>query len=86
MPYRNGRPVRRQSTYNEFTSPRGNKYAGECGICHQDVPAGEGILTGGPGSWGVKHQPSRWIGSPISGRMIGGCPRKEAVPEAEPGE
>lgn len=59
---------------------RANKFAGKCGICGQTVEAGAGILTGRPGSWGVKHAPSKWIGSPVSGGFVGGCPEKVEAP------
>lgn len=54
--------------------PRANKHAGECGVCGEQVEAGAGLLTGQPGSWGVKHTHAEWKGSPVSGRYVGGCP------------
>jgi hypothetical protein len=54
---------------------RSNKYAGECGTCHQNVPAGTGLLTGSRGNWGVRHAPATWQGSPVSGSWVGGCPK-----------
>lgn len=55
---------------------RANKYAAECVYCHSQVPAHAGLLTRdrATGRWQVKHRPTEWHGSPVSGRYVGGCP------------
>jgi hypothetical protein len=61
---------------------KSNKFSGECNLCGESVPAGEGIVRcvrGGNtysrtrAAWVVEHVPKRWVGSPISGRFVGGC-------------
>jgi len=34
---------------------RPNRYPGDCRFCGGHVPAGEGLLCGGPGDWSVQH-------------------------------
>jgi hypothetical protein len=72
MTYRNG--YRRTSAPR--TGPRVNRFAAPCSRgCGTEVPAGQGILAGGPNSgWQVSHKAASWHGSPVSGRYINGCP------------
>lgn len=60
-----------------------NKYAGDCEICGQRVEAGGGLAVGVTNgrdrrgwrySWTVEHMPQQWVGSPVSGSWVGGCP------------
>lgn len=52
-----------------------NARPGECRGCHVMVPAGAGQLWREPdGSWSVVHSPAEWVGSPVSGQYVGGCP------------
>jgi hypothetical protein len=37
------------------TNIRSNKFAGDCTLCNQRVPAGEGKLLGSAGNWHVEH-------------------------------
>ena len=61
------RPVQR-------TGPRPNKYDAGCSTCSRLVPAGTGILTGNrDAGYAVRHSDRRWIGSPVSGKWVGGC-------------
>jgi hypothetical protein len=56
------------------TGPRANKYDGGCSTCGRLVPAGTGVLTGSRASgYTVRHLERRWIGSPVSGKWVGGC-------------
>jgi hypothetical protein len=56
----------------------GNRYAGPCAICGQNVPAGAGLLTWiRNDGWKLTHKPARWVGSPISGQWSDGCPEHE---------
>jgi hypothetical protein len=54
---------------------RPNAYAQPCRYCGAEVPARAGILTADRerGGWLVHHAPARWVGSPVSGRYVGGC-------------
>lgn len=55
---------------------RANKYAGECAICGREIDAGAGVVCFVAGrGWVLSHAPARWVGSPISGGWVGGCPR-----------
>jgi hypothetical protein len=55
---------------------RANKFAGKCESCGTEVPAGKGLLTGSRAAgWGVKHRAATWVGSPVSGSWVGGCPK-----------
>lgn len=70
MTYRNSyrRSVQR-------TAPRANIYDGKCWICQGTVPAHAGILTGNRDvGYRIRHGDRHWMGSPISGRFVGGCP------------
>jgi hypothetical protein len=61
------RPVQR-------TGPRPNKYDAGCGRCGRLVKAGTGVLTGNRDQgYEVRHSDPRWVGSPVSGRWVGGC-------------
>jgi len=59
---------------------RANKFAGKCRVCGQTVEAGAGLLTGRPGAWTVQHAAPKWVGSPVSGGFVGGCPEKVEAP------
>ncbi|MBP2320469.1 hypothetical protein JOF56_000854 [Kibdelosporangium banguiense] len=60
---------------NRRKTPRLNKIAAPCDICGQIVPPRRGYLfRGESGSWAVIHPPAEWVGSPISGQRVGGCP------------
>jgi hypothetical protein len=75
MPY--GRAYGRSYGHKSLpTGPRANKHDAACSICGQNVPAGTGTLTGNRDKgYTIYHTPSRWVGSPISGRFVGGCPK-----------
>ena len=56
------------------TGPRPNKYDGGCDTCGRLVPAGTGVLTGSRANgYKIRHSERRWIGSPVSGKWVGGC-------------
>ena len=58
----------------QHTGPRANKYDAGCSRCGRTVPAGTGILTGNRDQgYEVRHSDRRWIGSPVSGKWVGGC-------------
>ena len=57
-----------------YAAPRGNKYAAPCRVCGQTVAPGEGHYSR---TAGVIHAPQRWVGSPISGKFVGGCPPRD---------
>ena len=67
-----GRSYGRRSA--QHTGPRPNKYDGGCDTCKRLVPAGTGVLTGNRSSgYVIRHEAARWVGSPVSGRWVGGC-------------
>jgi hypothetical protein len=73
--YSHRRPVTR-------TGPRANLYDAGCYICCRKVPAHAGVLTGNRDvGYRVRHDDRRWIGSPISGKFIGGCEGNQDQPE-----
>jgi hypothetical protein len=53
---------------------RRNKRPGTCEVCAQHVPVGAGVVTKISGGWRLTHSPKRWVGSPVSGRWVDGCP------------
>lgn len=58
-----------------MTKTMGNKYPGKCARCGQEVPAGGGVLYLKRGlKPRLEHRPSQWVGSPVSGQFVGGCP------------
>jgi hypothetical protein len=66
-----------------YAAPRGNKYAAPCRVCGQTVAPGQGHYSR---TAGVIHAPSRWVGSPISGQFVGGCPKREDRDDAQDSE
>jgi hypothetical protein len=58
---------------------RRNKRSGTCAVCSQNVPVGVGVVTRVSGGWRLTHSPKRWVGSPVSGRWVDGCPPSDAV-------
>jgi hypothetical protein len=71
---RRGGYRQRPSVPRDGRIERANKHAGPCHYCGTEVPAGQGQLFGAAGQWKAVHLPTRWHGSPVSGRYIGGCP------------
>jgi len=58
---------------------RTNRYAGTCELCGATVAANAGILRRGRDrQWTVTHRPPAWVGSPVSGRWVNGCPTEDA--------
>lgn len=61
----------------------GNRHPAVCVDCGQTVAAHAGVMTNAtPGAkrptWQVRHAPAQWVGSPVSGQWVGGCPKVEA--------
>jgi len=57
------------------TQLKRNKYELPCSMCGQTLKPGEGILRrDNNGRWSAFHPAPRWVGSPVSGRFVGGCP------------
>lgn len=82
--YRSG--YRRRSSYAPTVGRvrKPNRRPGACRGCGEDVPAGAGELwREESGDWSVVHTLAEWMGSPVSGRYVGGCPKDAADPQAE---
>lgn len=77
--YRSGYGRRRHDAPTTGRIPRANKRPGPCHYCGAEVPANGGQLwRNADGSWSAVHSESRWAGSPVSGRYVGGCPEETA--------
>lgn len=71
------------------TPPRTNRYEADCAHCGMPVRPLNGILRntacrGDRPVWTVTHAPAQWLGSPVSGSWVGGCPPVHG-PEVAPG-
>ena len=69
-------------------NPIANRYPGQCEYCGGELEAGEGLAYRHPqrGVWVVRHHPQTWHGSPVSGKYIGGCPKRATVDSENGGE
>jgi hypothetical protein len=53
---------------------RPNNYPAPCALCGREVPARRGdLVRDRQGHWVVTHHAPHWVGSPVSGRYVGGC-------------
>lgn len=57
-----------------------NRYAGKCVSCSAWIEAGAGLLTGGPGHWGVTHDGDCPAAVPVA------APAKTGTPAVSPGD
>ena len=65
----------RSSSYTVGRVARVNARPGPCRGCDEEVPAGAGQLwREAGGAWSVVHTVAEWMGSPVSGKYVGGCP------------
>jgi hypothetical protein len=72
------RGTAQEGTKDRMTSQRPiqrrNKRPGTCEVCAQHVPVGTGVVTKIRSGWRLTHPPKRWVGSPVNGRWVDGCP------------
>jgi hypothetical protein len=66
-----------------MSAPRANKYSGTCLLRKARTPRvttydSPGGLRTSVSYWEVVHRPARWVGSPVSGNYVGGCPEELA--------